>query len=149
MPTSRSTSFRLSRVSIGAENFLGNRIAYPAQGRTGDNCLLATKVMVPLDGQSARGVGLLGAPSFEIPRKVERDQQLDVRSAEELRRGLAAKNIHNTVTMALMLLSQLDPLFVVTCSTWPPLDLWATCGRARVRAGHRRGLGRHASPTTC
>ena len=83
-----NTSFRLSRVSIGAENFLGNRIAYPAQAKTGDNCLLATKVMVPLDGQVREGVGLLGAPSFEIPRSVKRDKQLDVRSADELRRGL-------------------------------------------------------------
>ena len=29
----------------------------PPQGRTGDNCLLATKVMVPLDGQDPRGRG--------------------------------------------------------------------------------------------
>ena len=42
--------FRVSRVAIGVHNFLGNRVAYPAQGRTGDDCLLATKVMVPLDG---------------------------------------------------------------------------------------------------
>ena len=73
-----STSFRVSRVAIGAHNFLGNRIAYPAQGRTGDNCLLATKVMVPIDGPVREGVGLLGSPSFEIPRTVERDHQLDV-----------------------------------------------------------------------
>jgi multidrug resistance efflux pump len=30
-------------------NFLGNNIAYPAGGRTGDNCLLATKVTTPED----------------------------------------------------------------------------------------------------
>ena len=30
-----NTSFRLSRVSIGAENFLGNRIAYPRAGQDG------------------------------------------------------------------------------------------------------------------
>jgi hypothetical protein len=64
-----STHFRLSRVNIGARNFLGNRIAYPAQGRTGANFLLATKVMVPLDGKVREGVGLLGSPSFEIPRR--------------------------------------------------------------------------------
>ena len=73
-----NTHFRVSRVAIGAHNFLGNRIAYPAQGRTGDNCLLATKVMVPLDGPVREGVGLLGSPSFEIPRTVDRDNQLDV-----------------------------------------------------------------------
>ncbi len=72
-----STSFRLSRVSIGAQNFLGNRIAYPAQGRTGDNCLLATKVLVPVDGKVRENVGLLGSPSFEIPRTVERDTRVN------------------------------------------------------------------------
>ena len=71
-----STSFRVSRVSIGAHNFLGNDIFYPAQGRTGDDCLLATKVMVPIDGPIREGVGLLGSPSFEIPRTTERDSRL-------------------------------------------------------------------------
>ncbi len=63
-----STSFRVSEVSIGRDNFLGNHIAYPAQGRTGDNCLLGTKVLVPIEGEVREGVGLLGSPSFEIPR---------------------------------------------------------------------------------
>jgi non-ribosomal peptide synthetase-like protein len=49
-------------------------------------------------------VGLLGSPNFEIPRSVERDKQLDLGSADELRRRLWAKNIHNTITMALFLL---------------------------------------------
>ena len=58
-----SSSFRVSRVTIGAENFFGNHVAYPSQGKTGDNCLLATKVMVPLEGEVREGVGLLGSPS--------------------------------------------------------------------------------------
>src|SRR6266850_3373030 len=68
-----STSFRVSRVAIGPQNFLGNDVTYPAGGRTGDNVLLGTKVLVPLDGKIREGVGLLGAPCFEIPRSVERD----------------------------------------------------------------------------
>ncbi|MBD0324186.1 MAG: peptide synthetase, partial [Aldersonia sp.] len=99
-----NTSFRLSRVTIGAHNFLGNKVAYPAQGRTGENCLLATKLMVPLDGPVREDVGMLGSPGFEIPRSVERDKQLDLGSADEMRRRLWAKNIHNTITMALFLL---------------------------------------------
>nr|WP_239155416.1 Pls/PosA family non-ribosomal peptide synthetase [Amycolatopsis sp. FDAARGOS 1241] len=99
-----NTSFRLSHASIGPDNFLGNMIAYPPQSKAGDNCLLATKVMVPLNGQVRKGVGLLGAPSFEIPRSVKRDRQLDVTSADELRRGLRAKTIYNTISMALFLL---------------------------------------------
>src|SRR6202042_2955437 len=46
-----STSFRVSRVSIGPQNFVGNKIAYPVGGRTGANCLLATKAMIPPDGE--------------------------------------------------------------------------------------------------
>ncbi|MEV4604123.1 Pls/PosA family non-ribosomal peptide synthetase, partial [Amycolatopsis sp. NPDC049253] len=99
-----STSFRLSQASIGPDNFLGNMIAYPPQSKAGDNCLLATKVMVPLDGQVREGVGLLGAPSFEIPRSVKRDRELDVSSEDELRRGLRAKTVYNTISMALFLL---------------------------------------------
>lgn len=99
-----STSFRVSQTSIGTRNFLGNDIVYPAQGRTGDNCLLATKVMVPLDGKIREGVGLLGSPCFEIPRSVERDSRFDdLRTGEELRRRLAAKNRHNIRSMAIFL----------------------------------------------
>ena len=109
-----STSFRVSRVAIGGNNFLGNHVAYPAQGRTGDNCLLGTKVLVPIEGEIREGVGLLGSPSFEIPRTVARDSNLDVADAAQLRRKLAAKNRHNAVTILLRLLSRWGHLFVLT-----------------------------------
>ncbi|MGR6973523.1 Pls/PosA family non-ribosomal peptide synthetase [Streptomyces cynarae] len=123
-----NTSFRVSRVSIGAENFLGNMIAYPAQGRTGDNCLLATKVMAPVDGQVREGVGLLGAPSFVIPRSVKRDKQLDVGSKDELRRRLRAKNVYNTTSMALFLLVRWILIFIVTVLYLAAIDLWGSLG---------------------
>ncbi|WP_435833302.1 Pls/PosA family non-ribosomal peptide synthetase [Streptomyces chengbuensis] len=123
-----NTSFRLSRVSIGAENFLGNMITYTAQGKTGDNCLLATKVLVPLDGQLREGVGLLGAPSFEIPRSVKRDQQLEVDSEDELRDRLRAKNVHNSISMALLLLMRWILFFVGTVLYLAAIDLWASLG---------------------
>jgi non-ribosomal peptide synthetase-like protein len=109
-----STSFRLSRVSIGARNFLGNRIAFPSQGRTGDNCLLATKVLVPVDGKVRENVGLLGSPSFEIPRTVERDARVNhpKGEAERLRR-LRAKNLHNLQTIGFALLVRWGYLFGV------------------------------------
>ena len=72
-----TTSFRVSPVYIGGNSFFGNNIAYPAGGRVGDNCLIATKAMIPLDGKVREGVGLLGSPPFEIPRTVERDQAFD------------------------------------------------------------------------
>jgi non-ribosomal peptide synthetase-like protein len=109
-----STSFRMSRTSIGAHNFLGNDIAYPSQSKTGDNCLLATKVLVPIEGEIREGVGLLGSPSFEIPRTVERDNKLaHLSSADELRRRLRAKNKHNAVTVGLFLLARWFYYYVV------------------------------------
>ncbi len=110
-----STSFRLSRVSIGPRNFVGNNIVYPAGGRTGDNCLLATKAMIPLEGEIREGVGLLGSPSFEIPRSVERDSRFDdLRTGDELRHRLAAKNKYNLRTMALFLASRWLHIFLVS-----------------------------------
>ena len=58
-----NTSFRVSRASIGPRNYLGNKITYPSRGRTGDNCLLATKVMVPVDGKMREGVGPSAHPA--------------------------------------------------------------------------------------
>jgi non-ribosomal peptide synthetase-like protein len=99
-----ATSFRLSTLSIGARNFLGNFVAYPAGGRVGDNCLIATKAMVPLDGPVRHDVGLLGSPCFEIPRSVTNDSRFDhLKTGEEFQRRLAAKNRHNIITMALFL----------------------------------------------
>ncbi len=98
------TSFRVSATTIGARNFLGNNIAYPPQGRTGDDCLLATKVAVPVDGPVRTGVGLLGSPSFEIPRTVARDSALEADDPEVHARAMVHKNRHNTVTVVLHLL---------------------------------------------
>jgi non-ribosomal peptide synthetase-like protein len=109
-----STSFSVSRTAIGANSFLGNRIAYPAQGSTGDDCLLATKVMVPVDGLTREGIGLLGAPSFEIPRTVDRDAGFELETGDELTRRLKAKNRHNLVTIGLCLLVRWTFFFAVT-----------------------------------
>ena len=100
-----ATSFKVSRAAIGAHNFLGNAVLFPAGARTGDNCLLATKVMVPLDGPLRHDVGLLGSPPFEIPRSVLRDALPEEYSKRaHFRRNLAAKNRYNLRTMALLML---------------------------------------------
>ncbi len=124
-----STSFCVSRVSVGPRNFVGNDVAYPAGGRTGENCLLATKVMVPLDGEIHEGVGLLGAPCFEIPRSVERDSRFDhLRSGEALRRGLAAKNRYNVRTIGIFLAARWLGLFLVTVIDLASFELDAALG---------------------
>ncbi len=110
-----STSFCVTRASIGPRNFLGKDVTYPAEAKTGDNCLLATKVMVPLDGKVREGVGLLGSPCFEIPRTVDRDTRFDhLRTGDELRRGLAAKNRYNIRTIGIFLFARWLGVFLVT-----------------------------------
>ncbi|RSM74439.1 peptide synthetase [Amycolatopsis sp. WAC 01375] len=100
-----ASSFRLRRTSVAPQAFLGNEIAYPPDARIGRNCLLATKVLVPLDGPIRENVGLLGSPAFEIPRTVRRDTGFDhLSTGDALRRGLRAKNRHNTVTIFVYLL---------------------------------------------
>jgi non-ribosomal peptide synthetase-like protein len=107
-----ATSFRVTPATIGKRNFLGNGIAYPAGGRTGDNCLIATKAMVPITGPVREGTGLLGSPCFEIPRTVQRDHRFDhLAAGPERQRRLAAKNRYNAATVGWYLLVRWAYLF--------------------------------------
>jgi non-ribosomal peptide synthetase-like protein len=109
-----STSFRLDHTAIGKDNFLGNGVLYPPGGRTGDNCLLATKVMIPLDGEVRENVGLLGSPPFQIPRSVRRDCEIaKPRHPGDLHRTIIEKTLHNTATIALFLASRLGYVFAI------------------------------------
>jgi non-ribosomal peptide synthetase-like protein len=130
-----STSFRVSRASIGPRNFIGNNIAYPSGARTGENCLLATKVMIPLDGEVREGVGLLGSPCFEIPRSVERDSRFDhLRNGEEFRRSLAAKNRYNLSSMGLFLILRWIYFFVLTVVALADVDVYDSYGHVLIAA---------------
>ncbi|QWK81360.1 Pls/PosA family non-ribosomal peptide synthetase [Ochrobactrum sp. BTU1] len=113
-----AATFRLEHTKIGERNYFGNNIFYPPDGRTGDNCLLGTKVMVPIDGAIRENVGLLGSPSFEIPRIVNRDKELiaNINGQDRLRR-LRRKNFHNLRTGLMFLASQWLMLFV-TIAIW-------------------------------
>ena len=130
-----STSFRVSRASIGPRNFVGNDVTYPAGGRTGDNCLLATKVMVPLDGKVREGVGLLGSPCFEIPRTVERDSRFDhLRTGDALRRGLAAKNRYNLRTIGIFLFTRWLGVFLVALLDLAAFELYGVFANVPMAA---------------
>ena len=112
------SSFRLARTRIGDHNYLGNNIHYPPDGRTGANCLLGTKVMIPIDGPVRENVGLLGSPCFEIPRIVERDKTLmDSMSAETRQQRLRQKNRYNLATGSLFLFAQWL-FFFATLAVW-------------------------------
>ena len=130
-----STSFRVRPLAVGPRSFLGTAIAYPAGARTGDNCLIGTKAMVPLDGPVREGVGLLGSPCFEIPRSVHHDSRFDqLATGEEFGRRLAAKNRHNLVTMGVFLAVRWAHFFVVTVFAMAAWQLYGGHG-ALVIAG--------------
>src|SRR5207302_5601355 len=123
------------RAAIGPHNFVGNDVTHPAGSRTGENCLLATKVMVPLDGRIHEGVGLLGSPSFEIPRSVDRDSRFDyLRTGDELRRGLAAKNRYNIRTIGIFLFARWLGVFLVTILDLAALDLYGVFANVPMAA---------------
>src|SRR5437588_1136626 len=130
-----SSSFRVSRTAIGPRNFIGNDVMYPAGGRTGDNVLLGTKVMVHLDGKIRQGTDLLGDPCFEVPRSVERDSRFDhLRTGDALRRGLAAKNRYNLRTIGIFLFTRWLGVFLVTVLDLAALDLYGVFANVPMAA---------------
>jgi non-ribosomal peptide synthetase-like protein len=124
-----NTSFRVSHVVVGARNFLGNSISYPAGARLGENCLLATKVMVPIHGPIRENVGLLGSPPFEIPRSSQREPGFEyMDDPVEVARRLKAKNRHNAIGMFKVLLIRLFQFFVTMLLAAIALDLYGEYG---------------------
>lgn len=102
-----ASGFRIEDVKLGTSCFIGNSVLYPAGARTGDNCLLATKVMVPVSGPRLEGVGLLGSPPIQIPRSVSRDRALDIsRVPGAFERQLRLKTRSNLGTIGLFLISR-------------------------------------------
>jgi non-ribosomal peptide synthetase-like protein len=100
-------AFRLLPAAIGKSSFVGNVVYYPAQARVGDNCLLATKVAVPLDGPLRENVGLLGSPCFEIPREVANRQRFNpVPETPAAQERLVAKDRFNLRTIGFYLAAQ-------------------------------------------
>ncbi|MGF7210317.1 non-ribosomal peptide synthetase-like protein [Skermanella aerolata] len=113
-----NSSFRLRKISVPANSFLGNNVFYPADGKVGENCLLGTKVMVPISGPERSGVGLLGSPCFEIPRSVVRDKQFEhYKDGPTFKDRLSRKNMSNTITIVLFLIAQWFFVHLVTLLT--------------------------------
>ncbi len=107
-----SGTFRMAPSRIGTNCFVGNAVVFTPQARLGDNYLVGTKTMVPIDGEVRENIGLLGSPAFEIPREVVNGQRFNPvpqTAAEHAR--LAAKNAFNFRTAILHLTSQWALLF--------------------------------------
>lgn len=95
-----ATAFTLSTVSVGPGSFLGNDVRVPSRARLGPDCLLATKVLVPVDGTVRSGTGLLGSPPFPIPRTAARTGVDTFAEPDRRRRQLRAKRRSNLASMA-------------------------------------------------
>jgi len=131
-----SGSFRVVPVQLGARCFLGNGIVYPPGARIGDNCLLGTKVMVPVDGKVRRDVGLLGSPAFEIPRDVVNGQRFNpIPSTPQEHARLAAKNSFNLKTGLLYLASQWALLFGLMLISYVAAISYGSIGLAALVLG--------------
>ena len=143
MPTSRTRPSACPGCRSGRRTSWGTGSPIPRRARRATTASSRRRSWFPLDGQVREGVGLLGAPSFEIPRSVKRDKQLDVSSEDELRRRLRAKNVHNTITHGAVPAGAVDPVLRrhrALPGRRRPLGL---PGCARVRTGHRRDLRLH------
>jgi len=102
-----SSSFKLSPVKVREDNFFGNAINYPHNAKMGSNCMMGTKALIPIEGPIRENIGILGSPSFEIPRSVLRDQQFDrYKKPEVMKEQIHKKNIFNLYTMGAFLLSR-------------------------------------------
>ncbi len=135
-----SGAFRLGECRVGANSYLGNDVYFLPGSRVGDNCLIATKSMLPIDGPIRQNTGLLGSPAFEIPRCAARDVKLMAAFSEtERRKRLAAKTRHNLATMTMLLAThwflEFLPIFTLSLAgaVWGDenyLAMTAACGIA-------------------
>jgi non-ribosomal peptide synthetase-like protein len=123
------SSFRLGKVHIGERNYLGNDIHYPAGGKVGKNCLIGTKAMIPIEGCVKENTGLLGSPSFEIPRLVAYNQCLESNKDPSIRRmRIRKKNGHNFFTAGAFLGSRWGyAALAISWGFWTTV-LWAYYG---------------------
>ena len=160
-----STSFRVDPVVVGPHNFLGNDIAFPASAKVGTNVLLATKVMVPIDGPVRENIGLLGSPPFEIPRSTpSRAQFSELEDPEAVRRQLIRKNWFNAGTVLTVLLARGLQFFITLQLSAVALALYEPYRVATVALGalvilafntcyglllERTALGEQLRPRSC
>ena len=95
------------------------------RGRTGDNCLLATKVMVPIDGKVRKGVGCSARRASRSPARSERDSRFDhLRTGAEFGAGSRRRTDTTSAPSALFLFIRWLPRLVLTVIASVPWTLY-------------------------
>jgi non-ribosomal peptide synthetase-like protein len=108
------TSFKVSQISVPDNVYLGNDLHYPTKAMLGENCLVGTKALIPIDGDLRENIGILGSPPFEIPRSMGADTKFDKFKQEDvLETGLAMKLKSNLMTMGWFMLRDWFASFVI------------------------------------
>ena len=125
-----SSAFECKSVAISKNNYLGNNLFFSADSKVGDNCLLATKVLLPIAGKEKENTGLLGSPSVDIPRVAERDQLISekYKDPEVLRAGITKKNAHNFLTVISYLFFQWFNFFGLLLASSITIELYKNLG---------------------
>ncbi len=109
------TTFKLGAINVPENTFLGNDIYYPTGAKIGNNCLIGTKAMIPIDGPVRSDTGILGSPPFEIPRSVDRDQQFEqYKNPDLLRKCIRLKLFSNLRTLGLFFFKSCTLLFFLS-----------------------------------
>ena len=124
-----STSFRLSRVVDRGRQLPReqDRLPLAGQGRA-TTASSRRRSWFPSTDRCGKASACWARPASRSRGRSSATAQFDVETRDELRRGLAAKNMHNTVTMALFLLVRWIFAFVVTLLSWPPSTSWPLSG---------------------
>ncbi len=115
-----TTSFRMSKIEVPADAYLGNDLRYPVGARVGMDCMIATKAMLPIEGEVQEGVGILGSPPIQIPRSVARDGRFDhYKKPGIFEQRLAMKLRSNLITLGLYMLRSVTALmFIALMTLW-------------------------------
>nr|MBX2837414.1 hypothetical protein [Gammaproteobacteria bacterium] len=109
-----TSAFRMSKIEVPADAYLGNDLRYPVGAKVGTDCMIATKAMLPIEGKVHEGVGILGSPPIEIPRSVARDGRFDhYKKPGVFESRLAMKLKSNVITLGLFMLRAYTAMVVI------------------------------------
>ncbi len=119
------SSFKMSAIEVPPDAYLGNNLHYPVGARIGDNCLVATKAMVPIDGEMKDNCGILGSPPFAIPRSGPMDPtHAHYKQPGVFEKRLSMKLKSNLITLFLFMARNLSVVFLMTLLTAAIYQVW-------------------------
>lgn len=119
------SSFKMSGIEVPPDAYLGNDLFYPVGAKVGANCLIATKAMVPIDGEMHDNCGILGSPPFAIPRSGPMDPtHAHYKQPGVFEKRLAMKLKSNLITVAMLIARNLSIVFIAMCMTAGIYRIW-------------------------